>query len=188
MRLGSPRDPTWLDMPGGSSWLVDVHDPLAAEGYGRRRAQAAARLRPPGDEPDADALLDAELQADLQATVWLARRTVRDWRDVELDDGTPAPCDPDHVTQALCELPGAAVLFRNAYFGALAPWTVEKKGSATSPPGTGTAAPSAPAAGPTPPAADGASAAPTSPAAPAARRASRSGSSSAPPAPSGGTG
>lgn len=187
MRLGSPRDPVWLDMPGGSSWLVDVHDPLAAEGYGRRRAQALAKLRHSGDEPDPDDALEAELQADLQATVWLARRTVRDWRDVELDDGTPAPCDPDHVTQALCELPGAAVLFRNAYFGALAPWTVEKKGSGTSPPGTGTAAPSAPAAPSTRPAANGASAALTSPPDRAARKASRSGTSSAPPPPSGGT-
>lgn len=179
MRLGSPREPAWLEMVDGSAWLAGVHDPLAAEGYGRKRAQALARIRPAGDDPDAT--FEAELQADMEATVWLARRTVVAWREVELDDGTPAPCEPERVEQALRELPGAAASFRNGYFSALALWTVEKKGSASSRGGTGTAgADSASTASTTSPAAaPAASAAPTSPAAPGARKAPRSGRSSA---------
>jgi hypothetical protein len=178
VRLGSPLGPVWLDQLDGSSWLTEVHDPLVVDLYARRRDQALQRRRPAGDDPDA--LLEAEAWADYEATVWLARRTVRDWRDMVWDDtGEPVPCEPDVVAQALAENPGAAAVFRNRFFAALSRWAVEKKGSATSPPGTGTAPPSAGDASPTPPAAPVASAAPPSPAAPAARRASRSGRSSA---------
>jgi hypothetical protein len=216
VRLGSPREPVWLEMVDGSAWLTGVHDPLAAEGYGRKRAQVAARIgaylanpaaaeRAVAEEgdlpyeslaravlrwragPEIDIPFQAEMRADMEATVWLARGTVLAWREVELDDGTPAPCEPVRIEQALRELPGAVTSFRNGYFGALALWTVEKKGSGTSPGGTGTAegGSASTASTTSPAAAPAASAAPTSHADRAARKAPRSGRSSArAPAPS----
>lgn len=183
MRLGSPREPVWLELPPDQRWLTDVHAQDAIPGYHRRREQALARalsrLRAerPGDDP-VELEMDAQAEADRVAVAWLAARTVREWQGVELDDGTPAPCVRERVIQAVCETPNGAALFWSGFVGALALWSVEKKGSGTSPPGTGTAASGAGAARAS--AEPGANAARSRSGDRAAKRVKRSGPSSAP--------
>jgi hypothetical protein len=134
IRLGTKREPVWLELGNGVRVRLRPFTAVA-EMAAQRVAHAYLAGVPAGQEADPDAFQEAWY-------VELGRRAIDAWEGVLDQDGEPAPCEPDLVEQLLRNFTGMCVNFKHEWIMRVVVLGEEKNVSAPSPNGTSATGPS----------------------------------------------
>lgn len=130
-RLGTKKEPKWLDLPRGVRLRIGGDVLLGRMAATRTGMELRKEYFDAEREPDEDRIAS-------ETYIALARRVVDAWEGVEFEDGTAAECTPDYVEALLRDpthpyCPEFQIQWNlHQYLEA-----EEKKDSAPSPSGTG---------------------------------------------------
>jgi hypothetical protein len=127
IRLGSPIAAKRLELAYGVVVMARINDPVADSAARSALGQA---LRAQGQDTDIAA-------AKTEAAIAYACRAIESWEGVAQADGSPAPCEPLLIEQAMREVPTLLDVFVTQRNIARWEWSAEGSASAASPNGTG---------------------------------------------------